>query len=163
VLDLRGRKGSLYEGGIRQPLILYWPGHVQAGHRDDRTVAQAVDLLPTLAAIAGAKAPAGGEGVDLSPVLSGKPIAQRPLLFWAFGMPGAQRQPNTPFNPHDKAPPVAVRDGRWKLLAEADGSGAELYDLEADPGETRNVAASQPAISTRLLGRLRAWAGTLHP
>jgi arylsulfatase A-like enzyme len=159
--NLRGRKGSLYEGGIRQPLILSWPGHVQPGYRDDTTVAQGVDLLPTLARVAGAKPVPGVDGVDLSGVLGGRPVAERPPLYWSFGMPGAEGQPRGPFNPHDVAPPVAVRDGKWKLLASADGSGAQLYDVEADPGEASDLAASQPRIRDRLLGRLKAWVGTL--
>src|SRR3546814_2455411 len=78
---LRGRKWSLYEGGIRQPLILYWRGHSKAGYRDERTVGQGVDLLPTLARLAGVRTPAGIDGVDLSPVIEGRAIAQRPDLY----------------------------------------------------------------------------------
>jgi arylsulfatase A-like enzyme len=162
VLDLRGRKGSLYEGGIRQPLILYWPGHARAGTRDETTIGQAVDLLPTLARVSGAPLPAGGAGTDLSPVLSGKPVTRRPLLFWAFGMPGAEKQPGGPFNPHDRAPPLAVRDGKWKLLAAPDGNDVQLYDLEADPGETTNLAPRQTEIRDRLRTRLLAWAAQLR-
>src|SRR3546814_8637742 len=66
---LRGRKFSLYEGGIRQPLILYWKGHAKAGYRDEQTVGQGVDLLPTIASVAGVRAPMGGDGIDLSRVL----------------------------------------------------------------------------------------------
>jgi arylsulfatase A-like enzyme len=161
VLALRGRKGSLYEGGIRQPLILYWPGHVKAGYRDETTVGQGVDLLPTFAHVAGATVPEGADGIDLSPVLDGHAIGRRPLTFWAFGMPGAQRQPRGPFDPHDVAPGLAVRDGNWKLLAQADGSDVQLYDLRADPGEATNLAARQPRIRDRLLTRLRAWSAQL--
>lgn len=163
VLDLRGRKGSLYEGGIRQPLILYWPGHVLAGYRDDKTIAQGVDLLPTLARIAHARPVAGSEGIDLSPVLAGRPVVERPLLFWAFGMPGAAKQPDGPFNPRDRAPPLAVRDGKWKLLASADGREVELYDLDTDPGEANNLADRQQRVRDRLLAKLRGWAAQLHP
>lgn len=161
VLDLRGRKGSLYEGGIRQPLILSWPGHVQPGTRDEKTIAQGVDLLPTLAAVAGVRSVEGVDGVDLSPVLAGKPVAKRPLLYWAFGMPGAQKQPKGPFYPRDVAPPLAVRDGAWKLLSTPDGTDVQLYNLESDPGETSNVAAKQPKIRDRLLGKLKEWSAPL--
>ena len=163
VLALRGRKGSLYEGGIRQPLILSWPGHVQQGYRDDRTIGQGVDLLPTIAQVAGVTMPPGGDGIDLSPVLAGKPVTARAPLFWAFGMPGAQRQPRGPFLARDNAPRLAIRDGRWKLLADNAGDVVELYDLQADPGEARNVAPQQKRVRDRLLKRLRAWAGTLRP
>lgn len=161
VATLRGRKGSLYEGGIRQPLILSWPGHVRAGTRDETTVAQGVDLMPTLARLAGVKPDARGQGIDLTPVLSGRAVAQRPALFWAFGMPGAERQPKGPFLAHDTAPALAVRDGRWKLLADPDGGDVQLYDLAADPGETTNVAAKQARVRDRLKTRLLEWAGTL--
>src|SRR3546814_7240034 len=59
---LRGRKWSLYEGGIRQPMIFYWKGHTKAGTRDERTVGEGVDLLPTIASVIGAKVPAGVDG-----------------------------------------------------------------------------------------------------
>lgn len=158
---LRGRKGSNYEGGIRQPLLLCWPGHVRAGYRDERTVASAVDLLPTLAAIVGARVPRGTAGIDLTPVLAGRPIARRPPLYWAFGNPRAARQPRGPYRPHDIAPPLALRDGKWKLLTRADGSGAELYDLDADPGETRDLAGREPRRRVALWQRLQAWSRRL--
>jgi arylsulfatase A-like enzyme len=157
----RGRKGSLYEGGVRQPLIISWPGHVKAGYRDDVTVGQGVDLLPTLATIAGAPVPAGRNGIDLSPVLSGKSVSQRPAMYWAFGRPGAEQQPGGPYLAHDKAPPLAVRDGKWKLMANADASVVELYDVVADPSETRNVAAKESKTRDRLLQQLQAWQKTI--
>jgi len=161
VLNLRGRKGSLYEGGIRQPLIVSWPGHIQAGHRDERTVAQGVDLLPTLARIAGVDRPVGTPGIDLTPAMAGKPIAKRPRLFWSFGSPTAQRKPGGPPNPHDKAPMLAVRDGKWKLLAQPDGSNVQLYDLEADPGERNDLAQKEKRVRDRLLKPLLDWASDL--
>lgn len=158
---LRGRKGSLYEGGIRQPLILSWPNGIVGGRRDEATVAQAVDFLPTLAGIAGAKPASRTPGVDLSPVLKGQAIAQRPTLFWAFGLPGAAEQPGGPFPQRDRAPRLAIREGKWKLLAEADGSGAQLYDLAADPNEATNLGLEQPRLRDRLMQRLLAWAAQL--
>lgn len=163
VLALRGRKGSLYEGGTRQPFIVYWPGHTKAGVHDEQTIADGIDLLPTLASLAGITPPVGGDGIDLSPaLLDGKPITQRPPLFWAFGMPRAEKQPRGPFVQHDVAPPLAIRDGKWKLLAKPDGSDVELYDLETDPSETTNLATREPRIRTRLLIRLRTWSDRLH-
>jgi arylsulfatase A-like enzyme len=161
VLALRGRKGSLYEGGIRQPLIMSWPGHVKTGYRDETTVGQGVDLLPTLASVAGVTATLAGNGVDLAPVLAGKPVTRRAPLFWAFGNEKARKQPKGPFSAHDVAPPLAVRDGKWKLLARSDGSVVQLYDVEADPSETVDLAKSQPRVRDRLLSQLRTWAGTL--
>jgi len=163
VAELRGRKGSLYEGGIRQPLIVSWPAGFKGNVRDETTVAQGVDLLPTLASIAGATRPANLPGIDLSPALAGKPIEQRSALFWSFGMPGAQRQPGGPFVEHDRAPGLAIREGRWKLLAEPDGSQIQLYDLEADPSEEINLAAKESKVRDRLAKRLLDWGRSLHP
>jgi arylsulfatase A-like enzyme len=161
VLALRGRKGSLYEGGMRQPLILRWPGHIKPGVRDETSVAQAVDLMPTLAHLAGAVPVAGTPGIDLSPMFEGRPLGNRPALFWSFGMPGAEKQPRGPFAQHDVAPPLAVRDGKWKLLATPDGKTVQLYDLDADPGETNDLAAKTPSVRDKLLKRLLAWSATL--
>ena len=159
--NLRGRKWSLYEGGIRQPLILYWRGRAKAGHRDDRTVAQGVDLLPTIASIAGARAPAGIDGVDLLPVIEGRAIPKRPDLYWAYGKEGAAKQTPQPALERDQAPPFAIREGDWKLFAEAGGASPQLFNLASDPVEANDLAASEPAIRDRLLGKLRAWMATL--
>lgn len=158
---LRGRKFSLYEGGIRQPLILYWRGHMRPGTRDEKTVGQGVDLLPTIAGVIGRKAPAGAVGVDLSPVLMGMPVTHRPPLFWAYGKAGAAKQPPSPAKARDVAPPFAIRDGDWKLLAGADGANPQLYDVASDPGETKDMAASQSAVRDRLLAELRTWMASL--
>lgn len=161
VNGLRGRKWSNYEGGIRQPLILSWPGHVRAGYRDERSVGQGVDLLPTLAAIAGVKVPVGVEGIDLSPVMKGIPIRKRPPLFWAYGKAGAVKQPPQPAQARDIAPMYAMRDGKWKLLANPGHRDVQLYDLDADPDESRDLVAAQPAVAKRMLTGLDAWIAKL--
>jgi len=155
--DLRGRKFSLYEGGIRQPLILRWPGHVRAGHRDEKTIGHGVDLLPTFARIAGAPVGADARGIDLTPVLAGEEIAERPPMFWGYGKAGAPDQPNLSPNPRDVSPRFAVRDGDWKLLMNAGETDVQLYDVVADPGEAHDLAAKQPAIRDRLKAKLRGW------
>ena len=142
-------------------MILYWRGHTKAGYRDEQTVGQGVDLLPTLAAVAGRKAPAGSDGIDLSPVLYGKPVTKRPDLFWAYGKEGAAKPTPQPSQPHDVAPPFAIREGDWKLLAYAGGDRPQLFDLAADPTESNDVAAGEPAVRDRLLGKLKAWLATL--
>ncbi len=154
--QLRGRKFSLYEGGIRQPLILHWPAHLRA-RRDERTVAHGVDLLPTFAILAGAAVPAGVRGVDLTPTWAGKAATSRPPLFWSYGKEGRAQQPGLPADPRDVSPRFALREGKWKLLAEAGGVGAQLYDIDADPGEQRDLAADQPKLRDRLLVQLRRW------
>ena len=160
VLALRGRKWSNYEGGIRQPLIMAWPDHIRAGVRDDRSVGHGVDLLPTLAAVAGVGVPAGIDGVDLSPAMAGKPMAARPALFWAYGKAG-KKLPPQPAQPRDGAPIYAMRYGKWKLLMNPGGKDLQLYDLEADPGEATDLAARQPAVRDRMRTGLDRWIAAL--
>ncbi len=157
---LRGRKFSLYEGGIRQPLILYWRGHMKVGTRDEQTVAQGVDLLPTFAGILGVKKPAGSVGIDLSPALRGQPITKRPDLFWAYGKEGRPLL-GKPSQPIDVSPRFAVREGDWKLLANDRGADVELYDLARDPMEKQDRAASEPEVRGRLLTKLKKWLAQL--
>jgi arylsulfatase A-like enzyme len=153
---LRGRKFSLYEGGVRQPLIMSWRGHMKAGTRDERTVGQGVDLLPTFASIIGVKAPAGSVGTDLSPALTGQPVTQRPDLFWAIAREGGKAIAK-PSQPRDISPRFAIREGDWKLLANDRGADPQLYNLARDPGETQDLAASEPQVRDRLVSKLRAW------
>lgn len=154
---LRGRKFSLYEGGVRQPLILSWPAGGKAGVRDDRTVGGGVDLLPTLSGVLQLPVPAGSRGVDLSPVLRGQSVTIRPPLFWAYGREGRAEAPALSPNPRDVSPRFAVRDGDWKLLMNAGNADQQLYNLRSDPGETRDVATTQPAVRERLFATLRRW------
>lgn len=149
----RGRKASLYEGGVRQPLIVRWPGQVAAGTRDADSVVQAVDLLPTLAAITGAAKPAGIDGIDVSTAWGGKPIASRPDLYSHIARPGGEAF----------GPLYAIRSGPWKLLMNVDGSGAELYHIAQDPGEQRDRKADSPAVAQKLSNRLAQWIASLPP
>lgn len=161
-VGLRGSKISLYEGGIRLPFIARWPGHVPAGAVDDTTVMSSVDLLPTFCNIVGAPLPAGmtPDGEDRSAALFGKPSATRAKpLFWEYGRndkffayPGPKG---------DRSPNVAVHDGKWKLLVNADGSGTEVYDLSADPKEATNVAAANADVAERLKAAALAWRKSL--
>ena len=153
---LRGSKLSLYEGGIRMPFAVRWPGRVPAGRVDEKTVLQAVDLFPSLCAVAGAKAPqgAGLDGEDMSGALMGKPADRSKPLFWEYGR-------NTEFFAYpkgrDRSPNVAVREGQWKLLINASGDGVELYDIAADPKETTSVAEQHPDIVKRLSKAALDW------
>jgi arylsulfatase len=135
---LRGLKGSLYEGGIRVPLIAYQPGTVPAGRTCDLP-SYFPDVLPTLCGLAGATAPAGVDGVSLVPSLTGKGTQQsHEFLYWEFPGYGGQQ---------------AVRSGNWKAVRQNLGKGAvktELYDLAADPGEKTDVAAQHPDVLRRL-------------
>jgi arylsulfatase A-like enzyme len=157
---LRGSKLSLYEGGIRLPFIVRWPGHTPAGRVDRESVVGAVDLLPTFCAIGGAELPRSSalDGEDQTAALVGKSTARRRPLFWEYGRSEqAFRYPQG----RDRSPNLAMREGNWKLLVNADGSGAELYDVVADRSESHNMAASQPEIAKRLAEQALAWRKSL--
>lgn len=160
---LRGSKLSLYEGGIREPLLVWWPGRAPAGSVNERSVLTAADLFPSLCAVAGAHIPtdvaAKLDGEDLSGAFTGgSPMRTKPV-FWEYG-----RNTNFfayPRDVHDRSPNVAVREERWKLLINADGSDAELYDVLADPNETKNLAAEHSQITRRLSEAALAWRKSL--
>src|SRR5262245_16323348 len=158
---LRGSKLSLYEGGIRLPFIVHWPDHVPAGRTDDITVVGAVDLLPTICALAGAalQTDVRLDGEDQSAALFGRPKAERSRpLFWEYGRNNeAFRYPAG----RDRSPNLAVRDGRWKLLVNDDGSGGELYDVVVDRSESKNVASDHPQLLHQLTTQVRSWRRSL--
>jgi N-acetylgalactosamine-6-sulfatase len=155
----RARKRSLYEGGVRTPLVVRWPGRVKAGAFDQTSVIGSVDFLPTVCALAGAKPPQGVplDGEDVSDLLLGRSARPRKgPLYWewrsrVFGNPA--------FSP----PPLAMRDGSWKLLTKLDRSGAELYDIPSDPAEEHNLASAHPEVVARLTALALAWKATLPP
>jgi arylsulfatase A-like enzyme len=157
---LRGSKLSLYEGGIREPFLVRWPGRVPAGRVDQQTVLQAVDLFPSLCALAGAPLPQGAtfDGEDLSAALLGHPATRAKPLLWEYGR-------NEKFFAYakgaDRSPNLAIRDGKWKLLVNTDGTGTEFYDLLADPRETHNLAAAQPDLTKRLRETALQWRKSL--
>ncbi|HKB06302.1 MAG TPA: arylsulfatase [Gemmataceae bacterium] len=142
--DLRGMKGSLYEGGIRTPLIARWPGRIKPGTMTDLPTAF-WDVLPTLCEVAGAEVPTDIDGLSFLPTLLGKKGQKRhEHLYWEFPSYGGQQ---------------AVRAGKWKAVRQnlAKGpSGTELYDLGTDPAESRNLAASEPDVVKRLEAAMRA-------
>ena len=153
---MRGSKLSLYEGGIRMPCIVRWPGHTPAGRTDKLTVWNSVDLFPSLCAAAGVPLPKdiAFDGENISEAWMGKPVARVKPLYWEYGRNGkAFKYPQG----RDRSPNLAVRDGKWKLLVNADGTGAELYDLTADPNEARNLVAEYPDEAKRLTRAAREW------
>lgn len=155
----RGRKRSIYEGGVRQPLVVRWPGKIEAGVYDETSVVGAVDFLPTVCALTGTKLPADAklDGEDVSDVLlRGQTRPRHGPLFWEWR--------STVFgNPDFIPPPIAVRDGRWKLLTNRDRSRVELYDIPSDPSETTNLAAGHPEVVARLARLALDWKATLPP
>lgn len=157
---LRGSKLSLYEGGTRLPFITRWPGRVPAARVDESSVLAAVDLLPTFASLTGAKLPANyaGDGEDVSAALLGKSFTRTKPIFWEYG----RNEKSFAYpRPPDRSPNLALRDGPWKLLVNADGTGAELYDLLADPHETKNLADVQPERAGKMKAALLQWRRSL--
>ena len=154
----RGRKRSLYEGGVRVPLIARWPGHVPAGMVNTESVMAGVDFLPTLCALADIALPEDLEldGQNMAPALLGRPHKRTaPLMWeWRFGVAG---------HVINKCPILAVRDGEWKLLMNPDRSRVELYDIPADPSELNNLADRRPEIVARMADMVLAWQRTLPP
>jgi arylsulfatase A-like enzyme len=163
---LRGSKLSLYEGGIRMPFLVRWPGHTPADRVDADTVIAGVDLFPTLCRIAGAELPPkqNFDGQDMTEALRGNTIERQKPLFWEYGRNNEFFR--YPANAHDRSPNVAVRDRSWKLLVnaasnEGDNRATELYDLAADPKETTNLADQHPDIARRLSTLALEWRGQL--
>ncbi len=127
----------MYEGGIRVPLIARWTGHVAAGSTSDLPIAF-YDFLPTAADMAHLPAPAATDGISFLPTLLGEPQSRRhDFLYWEF---------------HERGFEQAVRyDDRadhkiWKAVRHGLDQPLELYDLSADIGETKNVAAAHPDV-----------------
>jgi uncharacterized sulfatase len=161
----RGHKGTLYEGGIRSPLIVWGPGIVPEGARgsvDKLSMITAVDFAPSVLAIAGISAPPQikFDGIDRSRSLTKTEkgiIFSEPRLqpmFWI-------RPPDRPGEPGVDWPDFAVRLGDLKLLMNEDGSGVELYDVMKDRGETNNLAAENPDLVEKLKQSVTEWQATL--
>ena len=146
---LRANKGAYYEGGIRVPLIVKWPGVARAGTVSAEPVTS-TDLYPTCLAAAGlpARPHQHVDGLDLRPVLTGGATLGRPAIFWHF--------PHYNDHPHS-VPSGVIRQGPWKLIETFDPEGLELYNLADDLGEQRNLAAAQPARVAELKRALDAW------
>ncbi len=145
----RGAKGQVYEGGIRVPFVLAWPGRLPAGVVYEHPVSS-LDLAPTMAALAGATMPTGRpmDGVNLMPYLLGERTdPPHAVLFW-------RQQGSRPW---------AIRAGPLKLLASVGQGEPELYDLAADLGERRDLAAERPADVHALRAQWEAWNAQLVP
>lgn len=146
---LRANKGAYYEGGIRVPLIIRWPGVAKPGLVFSEPVTS-TDLYPTCLAVAGLPARPNQhvDGVSLEPVLNGTGSLTDRALFWHY--------PH--YNEHPSSVPSSViRKGPWKLIETFDPEGFELYNLTDDLSETRNVAGNDTAKLNELRRELEAW------
>jgi uncharacterized sulfatase len=153
--SFRGGKGDVFEGGIREPLIVRWAGHVAEDRTDTQTVMWTPDLFPTLTHIAGVPQPAGvafdGENLDQA-LLGSQPQTRSKSLFWNMnrGTENRHTNPNSSGAGANGQEVLAIRNGNWKLLINARGTAPELYDLSTDIGETNNRAQQNQAIVNRL-------------
>lgn len=144
-LPLRDEKGSLYEGGIRVPLIIRWPGEVAAGSVC-HTPVSSVDFVPTMLELAGIEAPdVRFDGTSLVPLLSGEGKLDRDGIYWHYP------------HYHHTTPAGAVRSGDWKLIEYFDDGRTELYDLKNDFGESTNLVDQHPEKARELLEQLQNW------
>ena len=137
--EFRAGKRSLYEGGLRVPAIIWWPGQVEAGRVSDH-LCYFPDVLPTFAEIAGAEIPEDIDGLSFLPELLGERQPQHPYLYWEYS-----RQ-------------TAVRMGFWKAYRRNDKQPWELYDLSRDIGETTDLGAEYPKV----LELMKAYAAEGH-
>jgi len=138
---LRGMKRSLYDGGIRVPMIAVWPARVPAGATSSQVMAF-WDVLPTIAAAVGATSPPSIDGVSMLPALMQPTRAiARPPLYWEF---------------YEGAFAQAARDGKWKAVRPAPEAALELYDLAQDRAEEHDVVAEHPDVAGRMEALLRS-------
>ena len=136
---LRGYKRDLYEGGIREPMIVRWPGKIPAGSKTD-LISAFWDVMPTLAELAEIKIPEKTDGISFLPTLLGKKgQKQHKYMYWEF---------------HELSGRKALRKGDWKLvkynIQKPDRATIELYNLSTDPGEQNNLAALNPGLVKEL-------------
>ncbi len=143
-VEYRGRKGNLYEGGLRVPFAAYWPGKIGPGQVSD-LLCYFPDILPTIAEVTGTTPPADIDGISILPTLIGEQAAGHPqqeheYLYWEIG--GW----------------TAIRQGNWRAVQPRGSAAWELYDLSSDPSESNDVAAEHADI----LDRLKELAAAAH-
>ena len=143
---LRSGKGSAYEGGVRVPFIVRWPGATAPGAVDGTPVISA-DILPTILDITGVRRRRPVDGLSLVALLRGEGTLDRDALFWHY--------PH--YHPGGASPYGAVRAGRYKLIEYYEDMRVELYDLDRDVGESVNLADMLPVQTARLRRRLHDW------
>lgn len=160
---LRGEKGSYYEGGIRVPLVVSWPGRIEPGARSETPVTN-LDFFPTFLDVADLAPPDdhATDGDSLLPLLTGEgSLPSDRELVWHFPIYLQQYKGPTDSGSRDylfrTRPGSVIRIGAWKLHEYFEDGGLELYHLDADPGERRNLAERHPKKTRELYHRLQAW------
>ena len=151
---LHGGKGFMYEGGIREPLIVHWPGVTKPGSVNNEIV-WGCDFLPTFLSMAGGapqRRSAHRDGVDFSSLLRGASTIDRDTLYWHY--PHYSDQGGTPTG--------GMREGDWKLIEFFEDGHLELYNLALDPGEQYDFASSHSEKAVAMLAKLKKWRDELH-
>lgn len=141
----RAGKGFLYEGGVRIPFIIRWPGHIPAGKTEDTPIVN-TDVVPTLLEMCGRKTATKLDGVSFAKLLQGGKLEPRPL-FWHF--PHYTNQGSRPSG--------SMRDGDWVLIETYDDGKLELYDLARDISQTKNLASEHAERAATMKNRLGQW------
>lgn len=141
---LRDEKGSLYEGGIRIPWIVRWPGKIAAGRVCNEPIST-VDIWPTLADLSGVKCCAQPDGVSLVPLFEGKESLDREAIYWHYP------------HYHHTTPAGAIRRGDWKLIEYFEDNRVELYNVTRDISESQNLAMQHPDRAKAMRKQLAAW------
>jgi uncharacterized sulfatase len=143
---LRAEKGTLYEGGIREPMIAWWPGHLEAGKVSPALISS-VDFLPTFAGLAGTDLPEEQvfDGISLVDIMEGKAPDPERAIYWHY-----------PVYHHD-VPASAIRKGKWKLVHNLVNEQRYLYDLENDIAETTDLSKTEVEIAEELYELLDGW------
>ncbi len=149
MLPLRGGKGWLYEGGLRVPLIVFWPGHSKPGMVTDVPVT-GTDFYPTLLEMLDfpLMPQQHKDGISFAPLLEGKPFNGHDAIYWHF--PHYSNHGN-------QSPGGAVRVGKYKLLEYYENGTVQLYDLENDLGEQNDISKQNPEVTQNLLNMLQDW------
>ena len=154
--DFRGHKTNLYEGGVREPFIVWWPGKIpveKIGSINTKSVLAGIDLPLIFMAVAGAKPDEAViyDGENMLDAISGKTakIRSKPLMW--------MRPPDRPGYFPNNDPDLSIRKGDYKLLMDFDGSNIQLYDLNKDKGESKNLKNNKPTVTAELKKDLMAW------
>jgi arylsulfatase A-like enzyme len=147
-LPLRAGKGWLYEGGIREPMFVVWPGVAKPGSTCDAPVTS-TDFFPTMLEMAGLRARPDRhlDGVSMAPLLKGGKAPDRDAIYWHYPHYGNQ----------GGAPGGAIRAGDWKLIEWYEDGRLELFNLKDDIGEKNNLVGQKPDIARALFKKLNAW------
>jgi arylsulfatase A-like enzyme len=160
-LPLRSGKGSYYEGGIREPMFVYWQNNIQPGTKADIPVTN-LDFYPTILEVAGVEKPAGKilDGQSILPVLTGTGTLEERALFWHFPiyLQAYLEEGDPTQDPLFRTRPgSAVRMGDWKLIQYFEYNDLELYNLKEDISETNNLSETNPEKLRQLLQIIENW------